>query len=318
MLIDILRMVKEETGIKYDTNANEKNLAIARINRSAEELHRMMDLHTSIVEEVVDINMGTQQVTFPPYVGIIRGCRYFDNRLKVPIDAMNNRYQSGFGNETWYLKFREKEDTVLLKEIQNQSTLLFTISIAESTDIKITISGPTSNSATFKETVIITAGTLSATSVGNYKSPLRSLDKNRKTLYDITITDVDNNILAIFPNNLYALRHKCVQTGDWPFLPTPNSLAALEIQYKKRYIPLVEDDDQFVCGEIYDTSIFYKYMEHRSRTLENAQAWMAKCNQAIAQIWDDLKAGKRELIDFVPRGFFDMPYGPSGQYKAMS
>lgn len=308
MLLDILKMVKEETGIKYDTSPPEKNLAIARINRAALEIHTMFDLHNSISEEVFDINQGSQQVSLPNYVGLIRGCRYFDNRQRVPIEAGANRYQSGFGNEVWYLKFREKEDSVLFHEISNQSILTFTLPIVETNDINIFIIGRTSNSTSFKEQVVIKAGTLSASSIGNYKDPLISLRKSATNLYDISITDIEGVQLAIFPNSHLGLIHRILQVAESPYIPMPNSMSALEIQYKKRYQPLVDDTDVFICGSIYDFAIFNKYMEHRARTTEAALAWTGKCNQLIGQIWDDLKAGKREQIDFIPGPYFNPPY----------
>src|SRR4051812_38002649 len=169
MLLDILKMVKEETGIKYDTSINEKNLAISRINRAGQELHNTYDLHTSITEEVFDIQTGAQQLVLPHYIGIIRGCRYFDNRQKIPIEGMNNRYHSGYGNEVWYLKFREKEDSVLQREIYNQSRITFTLPLAEDKDINITIIGPTDKSSLIRETVLIPYGSLTAQTVNNFK-----------------------------------------------------------------------------------------------------------------------------------------------------
>lgn len=308
MLIDILKMVKEETGIKYETSPSEKALAISRINRAALEIHTMFDLQNSLREEVFDINVGSQQISLPNYIGLIRGARYFDSRSKVPIDVRANRFQTGIGNETWYLKFREKEDSVLFHEISNQSILTFTLPLVETKDITISIIGKTNNSSAFKEDVVIKAGTLSATSVGNYLDPLISLRKGSTCLYDITITDVEGVVLAIFPNNHVGLTHRILQITDSPAIPLPNSMSALEIQFKKRYITLVDDTDVFVCGSIYDFPIFNKFMEHRARTTESALSWSAKCNQLIGQIWEDLKAGKREQMDFIPRGFFNPPY----------
>lgn len=309
MLLDILKMVKEETGIKYDTSINEKNLAISRINRAGGEIHNTYDLHTSITEEVFDIQTGAQQLVLPHYVGIIRGCRYFDNRLKIPIEAMNNRYQTGYGNEVWYLKFREKEDSVLQREIYNQSRITFSLPLAEDKDINLTIVGPTDKSSLIRETVLIPYGSLTAQTVNNFKSPLFTLSKDRVTSYNITVKDVEDNVLALFGNTLLTLKHRVLQITDSPYNIVPNTLSGIEVRFKKRYTPMFEDSDTFICGDLYDFAIFNKYMEHRARKIEEALAWSAKCNSLITQIWADLKGGIRERMDFGKSPYFDLPYG---------
>jgi hypothetical protein len=90
MLIDILNELSAQYGYNL-ANAEEKSLAISRVNYAAKELHTLTDIEEASDEIVVDINQNTQQVALPEGIGRIRGVRYYISRAKVEIDHRRNR-----------------------------------------------------------------------------------------------------------------------------------------------------------------------------------------------------------------------------------
>ena len=308
-LNDILNDIVAETGFKVRTSASEREVVVTRVNAAAKELYDSTDLPGSLDEQVFDLNAGAAQVSLPEYVGQTRGGRYYDSRMKVAIDDMGNRYHAGMNfQDVWYLNFRKLSKSPLSREIINESVLKFSTPIEELEDTRIAIIGPTINSSRAAEEIVLLANTKEVSCISNFRSPIESILKNRKTLYDITVKDIEDNILAVIPNSQYRSTYNIYQILDTPFPTLPSTWSALEVKFKKRYVPMKEDIDQFVCGDDFDKAIFWKFMEHRSRNVEAASAFQAKTIQATDTLITDEEPGKKRNLELVPGPWWNLPY----------
>jgi hypothetical protein len=82
----------------------------------------------------------------------------------------------------------------------------------------------------------------------------------------------------------------------------------VEVLFKRKYITMQADTDEFICGARFEKAIFWKYMEHRSKDVTTALAYSTKARQIIVEIEANEKAGKRERINFIAGPWFKLPY----------
>jgi len=314
MLLDLLKDIAAEEGLSLDTPEH-VTLATVRANQAARELYDSSDLKDSIRECVFDFNQGEAQVALPWFVDQVRGMRYYDNRMPITPEAASARYNDGVGNELWYLKWRQRENSILQREISNESQIVFQLPLPEDADVEIYVAGPTANSSKISETVIIPVGETQAITVGNYISPLISLAKKTLTKYDVYAYDVDGNQLALIPNCLFTSYYTIYQIIDSISPIATTTFSAVEVMFKRKYVPMEELTDEFICGSRYEKAIYWKYMEHRSKDIDSAMAYQVKCNQIITQIESNEKAGKRERINFIAGPWFKLPYSQSRVYQ---
>lgn len=308
MLKDIIDEIIAEHGEDI-TTPSQRALHLRKINRVAQFVYNLGDIWGSLDEEVFDFNVESAQVTLPDYVGHVRGARYYDIRYKAPVDAMGNRFNTGTGNELWYLNLREKTHGPLKRNITNQSILKLSIPLAEETAIIVDIVGPTDNSAKVLDSITIPAGTIAVNGVKNFLSPLTSIRKNRKTTYDVTIKDVEDNIIAVIPNHQYSCRYTIFQVYDSPFSAPSNSTAlAMEIWFKKRFMPYVDDSDVFTAGEEYEDAIYKLYAADRAKDMEVRDMLIKEAMRRVGDIHKDHDNGKIKKLTFGTNPYFHMDY----------
>src|SRR5687768_14471894 len=118
-LLQILKDLKAEYGLRYETT-EELSIAVSRVNDAAREIYAMEDFKGSEDERVFDFNQGTQQIALPEYVGSPRGMRYYDTMRKIALHHAGNRYIADDSDQAWDLSFREKTQSVLTRELDNQ------------------------------------------------------------------------------------------------------------------------------------------------------------------------------------------------------
>lgn len=308
MLSYILRKCAKEVGINTHIAA-QKAILVEDVNAAAKELYQSTDLLDSLDEEVFDFYEDNEnQIALPSYAEHARGMRNFDGRYAIDLEDPKNRYFQALNTEIWNCRFRKKKESALSRDISNQSRLVFSVVEPETADISIAIVGKTPNSSQITETVVLPAGELSVESVYQYVS-VNKVSKNRVTTYDIFIQDVNETELGSIPNNLLATKYTVFQVLDDISSNDPESSnAAIEVLFKKRFVPMVNDEDEFQCGERYDDAIYWKYLENRAKDLTLANILHGKCNKIVNAIMADAKLGIRERINVVPTAFFQLPY----------
>jgi len=313
MLKNILQELSAETGISL-TVPLERAMLISRINRAAKELYETKNLFGSIFESVFDIGVECNQISLPWYVKTVLGMRYYDGRMAIEFEDIVNRYFQSLNTEIWYLKFRTQEKNSLAREISNQSQLIFSIPVVESEDINITVIGTTDAASERKEIVNIPAGSLLGNTIGLYKDPVKTIRKDRVTTNDITIKDIEDNELGVIPNHLERSEYNIIQILDSTSPPSNSNMDGIEVIYERPFSPFVNDEDEFVFGDTYDDAIIWKYLEHRSKTPEQALAYQIKIKQLIANIWQKAKMGVKQKLSFKRGPYFNMKYAGDCSY----
>lgn len=318
-LENILSDIAADLGLDITAGSDERTLAIVRVNQSAKELYEADDLIGSLREQLFDMGVLTQQVSLPYYVGEIRGCRYYDSRLHVTVHDMAPRYAIGIGNEVWPLQWRVLNNaSPICQALENYSALDVSIPLPEDECFTITITGTTTNSHRATETLVFCppddpenpvrtdlANDLVKRTVNNWKS-IESIKKSKNTIYDVTVTDVDGNIIAQIPNTNTMSRYVVLQILD---TETPN-VSSLEVLYKQRYFAFNNDEDEFCVGHNqYDKAIYWKYLEHecaRNKDVTGALAAMQKCQQVVQQIANNAEMGIEKKINFGRCPYFNL------------
>jgi hypothetical protein len=288
--------------------AGERNLLLTRINRAARELYIEYDIEESLQEKVFDFNVNTQQVTLPFYIAHIRGMRLEALEQKVEADAQRNRYNYGLDNRPWPLKWRKAGFSILQREIQNESIIIASVPVAESKDVTISLIGTTENADRVKDTLILPAGETSVEGSVSFKDPMYGISKDITTDCNITLKDVEDNILAIIPNWSPYINYRSYQVSDVENSGDLINNEAVEIYFKHMFIDAIDDSDLFWGTEKYDDVIIYKYFKLYSESLQVSAAISAQAILIMNSLVRDERFGTRNKVSVKRPGLFDLPY----------
>jgi hypothetical protein len=314
-LSKILLDIATELGIDI-TSDTERAWIVEKINDAAREIYESDDIPGCLRELTFNIDDEAQEsslVSLPGYIDKIRGLRWTSVQGgKIPQNDMRPRYHlgKGWGANAFSLPFRTIREVYPLKrDISNASILTFTIPVAEATDITITIVGRTNNSDRFSETVVIPAGDLTVDTVGNYEE-VHSILKAEANLYNITITDVEDNNLGVINNGDLSPAYKILELIDGNLGPQVNygGQTAIDILYKTRFTPFVNLADEFPCPNC-DRILFYKFAEYylaqQPGRLTDAMAASAKADILRGNLNVDNSEGKELELQFGRNGLLE-------------
>jgi hypothetical protein len=120
--------------------------------------------------------------------------------------------------------------------------------------------------------------------------------------YDITLSDVDGNILTVIPNCMKEAIYQILDVSMFPFLPGSNAnpLANyLEILYKKALPYLSNDSDSFPSKTNYDDVLVNKmmqlWMEEQNKP-DIALAYDSKATRSLARKHEDQNRATEDEI----------------------
>lgn len=303
MLKNVYDNLKTRIGFK-DT---ERELVVNKVNDAWSEIYDSADLPESTDEFIADINVSSQVCTLPWFIDNIRKIRWYDPRLPLEVDAQENRYHEDRGNELWIRKWRKVKREALQRDIDNYTQLTLKFALPETEDVTVVITGETTNSAYTNEEVVFVAGETEKTTVGNFVS-VKSISKSKQTKYNLTVSDGDNNTLAIIPNHLFTFKYLTIQILDQVSSSLQQNFSSVEILYKKAFHPVLFDYDEFLWGNKYDMAVMWKYLEQNKNNYTEAEAAQIKCQQILNQIIANESPGIHSKIDFKANPFYGLPY----------
>lgn len=314
-LSKILLDIATELGIDI-TSDTERSWIVEKVNDAAREIYESDDIPGCLRELTFNIDAEAQEsslVSLPGYIDKIRGLRWTSVQGgKIPQNDMGPRYHlgKGWGANAFSLPFRTiREVYPLRRDISNASVLTFTLSVEETVDVTITIVGKTNNSDRFSETVVIPAGDLFVKTTGNYEEVL-SILKSATNLYNITITDVENNNLGTINNGDLSPAYKILELIDGNLGPQVNygGQTAIDILYKTRFTPFVNLADEFPCPNC-DRVLFYKFAEYylaqMPGRLTDAIAAGKKAEILLTNLNIDTEGGKELELQFGRNGLLE-------------
>lgn len=294
MLSKILTKFCSRTGF---SSSSQRATALYYINEAAEEIYDASDLPGTIEEMIAPITKDAR-IALPSYVGQIRGIRTYEWRIKQKIETLVPSYCANpWASEidTW----KYVGTSAIKTALSNTGILQLRIPQVESTPAVVTVSGGNNNSRHISDSVTLSALLNLTTS---HFSSIESITKDINTTYNIQITDVDGNEIAILDNNKFKTEYKVFIIS--PYVSTDTYV---EICYKKIFRELIDDGDEFICAG-FDDAILYKALSifESNKPGNEQRAIMAdqKSQQRISDKVKDITAGTTSKIRFsAPRAF---------------
>ena len=306
-LRNILVEIGSVLGLSLD-NSSEQAYHINELNKVAKEFYDSDDLPGCLHEQVFQIDDSDDQftVSFPYYVGVLRGVRHYNSIGKqISIESMRPRYAKGLWTTDGGIKFRIKANSPLSREIDNAGIISFTLSKVEAVAVNIHVAGATDYADNFHETVVIPAATLTAFTVEQYNS-IEHIEKEAYNNYNIAIKQIDDVELGVIPNRLLSpiYTHVKIRKDDYS-IQNNNSypLNTVEVLYKQAFTPFVNLWDEFPCPNC-DNILFWLFVRNYAAYRPELEAKSALANIQISRLKSQLtqndELGKSLEVNLMP------------------
>lgn len=245
-LSDIKEIIEQDLGVG--------SVSLARINRAAKELFTNYELLDAQRECTLDKGLD-ELVALPWFIDKIVAIRPNTDFDKSKLIHRVNKYRTG--NWTLTLDLEDTGRNPLHTNITNAANLVLTIPKPETAAFSVTVTGGNNLSSSLSETVTFAVGETSKKTVNRYKDVFCIAQEKHK--YDLTVSDIDDQELAIIPNHLTEAQYRIIRVND-PTGRFTYNYKYVDILYKPHYRPFVNDGDQFMCGDRYDRAIVFKYI----------------------------------------------------------
>jgi hypothetical protein len=293
----ILALTSAKIGLNPDDEGQRKVL-LRFLNEAAFELYTQSDMAGSLMEQVFKVN-GDQTIALPAYVGELRAVREVSTMIPWNINQLRPRYnQSNWPD--FYRNFRLKGRMPLMSSITNESTINIVVPSVETTPITVTITGQTATASRISETV--TVNELSVTTKYQFIEVV-AVSKSQVTDYDVTLTDADDKVLTVIPNNELQAWYQVVDISTMPWSASSSSSTDhyVEILYKKSLCYLSEDGDEFPAPG-YDTIVSNKMMQiwaQEEGKADQALAYDQLTTRSLARKHEEANRATQDVVGFV-------------------
>lgn len=288
MVQDILNRISNAKGQLELTDPDILSAWLANINQAAREIYEQRDLLDQNISEIFDLsNTDTQILALPWYVHSPKKWRNVDTGAIFNASQQSARFQ-WYPNDfnDWIFVRRSP----LCREILNTGPFLLKLRKVETSPVIVRIAGTTPQSSNHEEEVTIPAGTLEKYTTSNWISAV-SISQDPHD-YDITIYDIDENIISIVPNHLSSVIYNHYRREDdiCPF--NSEKASKIEVLFKPVFRPLLTVNSSFQCGDRYDDAIMWKTLEHDALLNKDdvaaannaANMYNGKCESAIVAL----------------------------------
>lgn len=293
-----VKYILSQSGAKMGLNpsdTNERSVLLRFLNEAARELYDQGDLPGSLWELPFKVN-GDQTISLPWFVGGLRGIRELASMQAWHANQMRPRYNQFNWPDMWR-NWRLKNIQCLQATVTNQSVGVISAFAVEDPPIVVTLTGQTMNSNSITEIVTISAPTVNTE---NQFIDYYSVTKDRVSIYDITLSDVDGKVLTSIPNSELTAQYQIIDVSACPWLP--NSVSSqdnyLEILYKKR-LPYLTDDNQEFPAFGYDDVIVNKMMQlwaEEQGKVDLANAYDAKATRTAGRKKEDQNRETEDVV----------------------
>lgn len=296
-----LKYILQQAGSKMGLDpatANERSKLLRFANEGARELYVEADLQNSIMEMVFRVN-GDQTISLPNYVDKLRGIRELNSQSAWSLNQLRPRYNQFNWKDMWK-NWRLKGKQALQNSLINQSVGVITVAAVETPPIIVTVSGPTINSTLIHESITMDAVSKQTT---NAFLDYSAVKKDRVSTYDVTLSDIDGNVLTVISNNELTALYQIVDVSLAPWLMSTSDPFSnyMEVLFKAKLNYLSDDSDEFCLGE-YDDTVVNKMMqlwkEEQDKT-EAAQLYDAKATRSAARINEDQDRATEDVVGLV-------------------
>ena len=262
----LIQQVSETVGVLPDSQDKESQV-LGWLNRAAVMIYDQYDLPGSVFEQFFCVDNNQHVITFPWYVGAIRGVRWHESSRLVTLTDMRPRYH-GVPWTQPYLKWRQMNSTPLHTPLTNAGPLTFQISAIETQPFDVIVNGQTSRAANVTETITFAPNDLVKSTVNLFEpeSPfgITSIKKSRYTNSDVVILNsATQGEIGRIPNNQLYASNMRVQILDWnastPFIIGED---CVEVLFKQRFSPFANldsiwTDERLVQALVYCVKYIY-------------------------------------------------------------
>ncbi len=313
-----LKHILEDIGsiLGFDlTNADQVSYLTEQVNHAAVELYNSMDLPGSMREQIFQVSdVDNYQTSFPHYVDKIRAIRFYNTSGgKVRLEDMRPRYHMHRWGNQGILTYRiKRSNAALADDIENAAPITFSLptSKVEAANVVITVIGKTASAERVQETVTLVAGQSNVTTGEGYEEII-SIIKQSVNNYNISITDIDGNVLGEIPNSELQTSYTIIQLRQDDFAPLYNNqypLNTLEVLYKVKFTGFRNLYDEFPAPKC-DKIIFWKFVEHfyayKPGMEQRALAAKIKVDGLLSELNTDDEMGKTIQIEYAPNPMFE-------------
>jgi hypothetical protein len=261
----LFQQIAETIGVLDESTQKEAQL-LAWANRAGKLLYDGFDLPGTVMEQFFCIDMQQHIISFPWYVGSLRGVRLHESSRQIKVLDMRPRYNTSPWNQPMF-KWRELRPTPLSTSLTQSGTLTLSIPAPETFPFNVTIIGQTPLASRLIETLTFQVGDLEKTTVNQWTQEepfgIVAIKKDRLTSNDISVAETaTNSVVATIPNTQYEAMNMRVQILDFNLTQSWNSDDhCVEILYKKRYTPLVSLDDSWIDERLEQALVYaVKYL----------------------------------------------------------
>lgn len=301
----IIEEVCEKCG--YDAT-DDRELLIKIINRACLEIYEFTDLPGSL-REITVLASNDSIISLPSNVGALRAIRSHFSLERLTLQELASKYSFQPWAEQWN-KWRLIQSGALKTCIVNSALPIY-VSMGEidTSDVVITVTGRTVNSARVSETVTIEAGE-TETQLSKEFIEIFSITKVSTNNNDVTFTgaDADGNELelAVIANDQLFSSYLLV---DVSLLPYGGDLGTgyryVDVLYKSKLPYLQDDGDEFICAG-FDMAIVCKvcseFFGNKADGSQKAIEYEAKAQQLISQRINHTNGATEKMLTFAPDG----------------
>ena len=298
----LIQQVSETVGVLPDSQDKE-NQVLGWLNRAAVMIYDQYDLPGSVFEQFFCIDNNQHVITFPWYVGAIRGVRWHDSSRLITLTDMRPRYH-GVPWTQPYLKWRQIQSTPLHTPLTNAGPLTFQINAAETQPFDVIVNGQTSRAANVTEIVTFTPNNLVKATVNLFEpeSPfgITSIKKSRYTNSDVVILNsATQGEIGRIPNNQLYASNMRVQILDYnastPFIVGED---CVEVLFKQRFSPFVNldsiwTDERLIQALVYCVKYIYAMEKEK---LDIAGASKDMFETICKKVCENLESGTELMI----------------------
>lgn len=275
MLRDILIGISADTGLSLEDQET-KAMLVFKVNELAQELHESTDLVNSLDELLLWYDPAEKQVALPYLVDELRGIAWYLGPEKITMNDMRPLYGNNMDMYTQCLNWRDKYEHPFARPLINYSRLKFTLPAELDYDIPIKIIGRTEDSDRLIELVNFSHHTTEVECQSTWIN-VESIQKELITKYNISIFDVENNLLGVIPNIATECRYRIIQILD-DSVQHNQLTTGVRVLFKKRFFPMINDEDVFSCGNLYDKMIQWKFLYEYWSKMETPTAQLKAAN----------------------------------------
>lgn len=218
--------------------------ALRELNIAWAELWDTQDI-PGCLETIFIRPESTEQryLSLPGYVGRINGIRYASWGPTIRLNYPTVYFQGTGPRWQSLLEWAAVDEEPLARQVENVSPLTFSVPAPMDTDIEITVIGNATGAERARENVTLLAGDRSVTTNIAFGPSISSITKTAYCDKDITVTDKDENELAVLGAASLQCRYIIVKLYDTCSRLLDFNCQSFEVLYKKRCPVLFFDED---------------------------------------------------------------------------